>query len=149
MTLWISALNRLCERCGLFKPTFPTDRMSLLDLEHAATSPHRFVRTITCHDDPALQVLPFQSREHPLRGGEAPKGVLPISVDTLALIPGGRFLLTSGDRAIVLWDLGYGSKQYIKPWPASGPHHFETRGEMRGIAPTSDGKQLLVAAELW
>jgi hypothetical protein len=124
--------------------------MSLRELEHAATSPHRFIETINYDDEEGLKVLPFQSRIHPLRPS-AESIVAPCSVDTFTLIPGGRFLLTNGRHEIILWDLGYNPKQYLKPWPLSAEHGYNVgaEGEMRAVAPTPDGKQLLVAAEIW
>lgn len=65
-------------------------------------------------------------------------------VETFILVPGGRFLLTNGDSEIILWDLGYNSKEFMKPCPLSSN---SVVGDLCALAPTSDGKELLVAVE--
>ena len=148
--IWTRALGRLCERYGLFKPTFPMDRMTLLELEHAATSPRRLTESMTYFDDEQVQLLPFQSRIHPLRSSNE-SIVVPHRIRAFVVVPGGRFLLTEGRHRIRLWDLGYNPKQYLRPWSFFATCSFEPscEGSLRIVTPTEDGEQLLVAAEVW
>ncbi|KAJ3512426.1 hypothetical protein NMY22_g15335 [Coprinellus aureogranulatus] len=79
----------MCEAHDVFKPTFPLDNMSNLELEHAATAPKRFLNLIK-HLEPGRMYL----------------------------LPGGRFLLVSTkDLSLVLYDLGYSMRYAPDPYP--------------------------------
>ena len=121
-----------------------------MELEHAATSPERFLPLIA-HPHPNTQ--PVQYRLHLRRKrpetpntGSEPNG-RPYLVENLMLVPGGRYLLCTvrmGDpegHDIAIWDLGYNSKQYLDPYPIK---LIENR-ELDSVTPSQDGAKLILA----
>ncbi|TEB19059.1 hypothetical protein FA13DRAFT_1647427, partial [Coprinellus micaceus] len=113
--IWVATLEKVCEEYGIFKPTFPMAQMSLMELEHAATSPQRFLSLIV-HPHPNTQPIqyrlhPRRKRREPLSTDSDPNG-RPYLVENLMLVPGGRYLLCTvqmGDSEghdIAIWDLG-------------------------------------------
>ena len=140
--LWVKLLHLTCEQYAFFKPTFPMDKMTVSELKHAVTAPSRFHRFVSISDLMGSIVLPFQTRIHPFRR-TADSDTYPLHVDFFVLVPGGRFLITSGSSSIYLWDLGYNMRQFIEPFPLSG----QLDGYLIAVAPTSDGRELLVLLE--
>ncbi|RXW24396.1 hypothetical protein EST38_g1498 [Candolleomyces aberdarensis] len=61
----------------------------------------------------------------------------------MALIPGGRFLLTTGSSKLQLWDLGYSVQKMIYPFPLGTLTADSV--SLRAIALTLDRQELLVA----
>ncbi|KAJ3539996.1 hypothetical protein NMY22_g4482 [Coprinellus aureogranulatus] len=117
--------------------------MTELEIVHAATSPYRLVRLVK--DWYEEQIYPFQSREHPQRMGHFSQDMVEhvvYEVTNFYLVPGGRFLVASDEDELILWDLGYNSKQFIRPFPLTVG---ERAGQPLAVAPTADGKELLVA----
>ncbi|KAJ2926394.1 hypothetical protein H1R20_g10700, partial [Candolleomyces eurysporus] len=139
--VWLVALQRICETHGIFKPTFPTNRMSLLELEHAALSPHRFVKSIKAAEN-INPAHPHQNRSIPRRGRADPNSN-EIRRE-LFLIPGGRFLLSSEGRSgVCLWDLGYNARIPINPFPIAT---LDLPGSsLKSVVPSEGGKELLLA----
>ena len=119
------------------------DKMSLLELQHAASAPYRFPRFAQRHDKMASPLLPFQTRVHPFRV-DTDSDSNPHEVNWFYLVPGGRFLVTYGSQKINLWDLGYNSRQYLEFLPLS---IRDVAGHLLAIAQTSDGRELLVLTE--
>ncbi|TEB18433.1 hypothetical protein FA13DRAFT_1583720, partial [Coprinellus micaceus] len=99
-SVWVSAFHRVCNQHGIFKPTYPMEKMTLAELEHAASRPRRF----------------FSSREK-LSGTETSDGLYRTS--HLFLVPGGPFLITAGAQIVYLWDLGYNMYTPVKPFPVA------------------------------
>ncbi|KDQ58305.1 hypothetical protein JAAARDRAFT_105150, partial [Jaapia argillacea MUCL 33604] len=102
--VWIDAVHRIaCGSKGVGM-RFSTDRMSIHELEHVATAPHRFISRIRR----ALKrgdnfLLPISNR-HLSR--DTPSGVPPARLTMFRLLPGGQFLITTGsDCKLELWDL--------------------------------------------
>lgn len=125
-TVWLSALDRVCDQHGIFKPTYPTDKMTLSELEHAASGPHRFVNDYG--SAPKSHTEAYMKRWIPCRmrtpDSDTSDGLYKIS--NLYLIPGGRFLLTAGKPAdpsslgsLCLWDLGYNTHSPAKAFPVA------------------------------
>lgn len=92
---------------------FPMESMSLLQLEHIATSPVRFatgvLKALENDETPnpvAIRILKLSSSSHP---------TLPFgSFKMLGLSSGGRFLLTLTDmKMLQIWDLGYSANMLI------------------------------------
>jgi hypothetical protein len=71
--------------------------MSLSELEHAALSLHRFIKSIKAADN-ANPAHPYQNRSIPHCGRVGLSSDEIHGVDKLFLVPGGRFLLTSGNE---------------------------------------------------
>lgn len=118
--------------------------MSLLELEHAALSPRRFVKCIKQHQssDPAL---PYQNRILPLRKRTDPSFTYP--VNSLFLVPGGRFLFTSHPiSGIALWDLGYNANLPVRPFPIATLDAPQL--EIENIAPSADGHEILLVVQI-
>ncbi|KAJ7185709.1 hypothetical protein C8R46DRAFT_982472 [Mycena filopes] len=117
--VWMNALRRVCAAHEVSILTYPMERMSLADLEHAATSPTRFVAQISRDrpSDDGVLVPAFSTR---LLQPRLPKSV-PGPLGTLSLmrlVPGGRYLITASNVGrLSLWDLGYGPAAIINPYP--------------------------------
>ena len=77
-------MNALCQVCiieGVYKPSFPVEKLSIDDLEHEALSPHGLAECLRRSD--GRQVTPFQTRVlHPR--------------DVDGIISGGVFLIPEG-----------------------------------------------------
>ncbi|KIM91317.1 hypothetical protein PILCRDRAFT_810578 [Piloderma croceum F 1598] len=105
--VWMNALRRVCARHGVFAPTFPIADMTVLQLEHSATSPTRLLARIR-RDLPTGSIQPMCTRM---------LTKLPATSafhDTI-LVPGGRFLFTrSPGNIIELWDLGFSPDSVIR-----------------------------------
>lgn len=142
----MAALERVCDQHGIFKPTYPMEKMTLAELEHAASGPHRFVKWMKTFPSSTTEALPSRKQVFHFRKRENSAGV-PDQVhepEILRLVPGGRYLVTAGS-CLCLWDLGYSSNVTAKPFPLAtleAPHgyfipHLET-------IPSSDGKDILI-----
>jgi hypothetical protein len=107
----VAALEGVCESHGIFKPTYPTEKMSLLDLEHAALAPYCIIKLLKAKDlevplEP-YQTRIFRCRQPDLNDQHHPCGI--------HLVPGGRFVFTYDLLSLYLWDLGYNVNVPIKP----------------------------------
>ncbi|KAJ7645087.1 hypothetical protein DFH06DRAFT_954683, partial [Mycena polygramma] len=96
-SVWIDSLRRACIKHDIYTPSFPLAEMSLDELEHAATACGRFSSRLRHKFFEDCTVWPHHIRSLEPAGQE---------FENLRLIPGGRFLLTSHERTIQLWDLG-------------------------------------------
>jgi hypothetical protein len=65
--VWVAALDRVCELHGIFKPTYPLEKMSLSELEYAALMPYRFVKMVKEHENNAGIPSRYQTRIPQLR----------------------------------------------------------------------------------
>jgi len=106
-SLWKILLQVVCTDNFIFPPTFSTDHMSLQDLEHACTSPTRFVHFLRGPAEGTLFSGSFSQRwldlSSPAYKGLGYDGG---EVLRLSLIPGGRYLISHHDTVIHMWDLG-------------------------------------------
>ncbi|KAF5330201.1 hypothetical protein D9611_010617 [Ephemerocybe angulata] len=141
--VWLEALERVCEKYGIFKPTFPMEEMSILEPEHASTGPTRFVEGVKRYQ-PEESVRPYLTRTPHLRRERSSYDSF--AHDAFQLVPGGRFLFTSALDTVCLFDLGYNMNVPVKPSPLAVLDNF---GELRAIAPTKNRKKLLVATLKW
>ncbi|KAJ3529115.1 hypothetical protein NMY22_g9131 [Coprinellus aureogranulatus] len=130
--VWMAALVRVCEEHGIYKGTYPLEKMTLAELEHAASGPHRFIKFIDDVNKPAERAI------DEYYGG----------IEHISLVPGGRFLFTASTHPVAtvcLWDLGYNMHAPVKPFPlATTP--FDG-GIILNISafPSSDGRLLRIA----
>lgn len=145
-SVWIHALRRVCSHHDAFMQTFPLERMSILDLEHAATSPNRLaarLRRELPHDskiDPLATRILKPHAPIPLTLSDIPPDVELGHFHDLALVSGGRFLITSTNTGVVqIWDLGYSPNMLIKPYPLASTYEEDTILDMLTQA-TPDGK---------
>ncbi|KAI4527958.1 hypothetical protein K525DRAFT_263758 [Schizophyllum commune Loenen D] len=97
--------------------------MSLLELEHAATAPSRFIRLMRKYDlvadttDERLSPMAKQLLHLRLPGKP---GAVPAHSDSfqdIHLVPGGRFLFTLSQDYFHIWDLGRNAYSGLKPLP--------------------------------
>ncbi|KAF6764464.1 hypothetical protein DFP72DRAFT_955551 [Ephemerocybe angulata] len=137
--VWLEALERVCEKYGIFKPTFPMEKMSILRLEHASTGPTRFLAGVKIYQ-PDDCVRPYITRTPHFRRERCSYDSY--SYDTFHLVPGGRFLFTSASNTVCLFDLGYSMNVPVESLPLATLKGF---GELKAVAPTMNGKELLVA----
>ncbi|KAJ3546959.1 hypothetical protein NMY22_g1846 [Coprinellus aureogranulatus] len=145
-TVWIAALERVCEQHGIFKPTYPLDKMTCAELESAASGPHRFMQFISdSFQETHPKRAPSLTRQFPCwkmgTGSGFPERLH--DVERLFIVPGGRFLLTAGD-SLCLWDLGYSIATPMKPFPvASLPISLEPL--FLTASPSVNGQELTIA----
>ncbi|KAJ6489942.1 hypothetical protein C8R45DRAFT_200454 [Mycena sanguinolenta] len=98
-SVWIEALRYLCAQCDIYPPSFQFPEMSLDELEHAATTWRRFSAHIRNEFASHCQVWPHSVRNlEPRDVGE--------EFENMRFIPGGRFLATTDETTLKLWDLG-------------------------------------------
>ncbi|KAL1665584.1 hypothetical protein GGF50DRAFT_52419, partial [Schizophyllum commune] len=121
--IWTTAVRRMCTRNGIFRATHDLDAMSLLELEHAATAPSRFIRLMRKYDlvadttDERLSPMAKQLLHLRLPGKP---GAVPAHSDSfqdIHLVPGGRFLFTLSQDYFHIWDLGRNAYSGLKPLP--------------------------------
>ncbi|KAJ7136627.1 hypothetical protein C8R44DRAFT_767515 [Mycena epipterygia] len=112
--VWIEALRAICIQRSIFLSSFPISDMTLPQLEHAATVTPRFVARMRhkfSKISPPSPLRPFSTRI--LSSFDSPTEPF----NHMVFVPGGRFLLTTGDRNVRLWDLGFHSGALLKPFP--------------------------------
>lgn len=129
----------------MFKPTFPVQRMSVLELEHAATAPNRFLEYVKKTPAKNDSVVPYHTRVLQFRRpGET--GAT-FSVDALHLIPGGRFLITTGSGCLDIWDLGYNGNHSGNVFPLASLANADGSSclMLGDVSPRGQGDTLLLA----
>ncbi|TEB14988.1 hypothetical protein FA13DRAFT_1805204 [Coprinellus micaceus] len=86
--------------------------MTTEQLEHAASGPYWFMDKVQMGFGDRYR--PYQDRTFsPLQKNHLGTYV----VERMTLVPGGRFLVTSGDESTCLWDLGFSLETPINPDP--------------------------------
>ncbi|KAJ6558057.1 hypothetical protein B0H19DRAFT_1149717 [Mycena capillaripes] len=116
-TVWMDALRRVCVAHEVSTLTYDPMNMSLADLEHAATTPARFISQISKEwgsEDliPAFSTRLIQPRLPRLTTGNLGE------ISLMRLIPGGRYLVAATNIGRVsVWDLGYSPAAVINPYP--------------------------------
>lgn len=109
--IWLELARQICTDFGLLVTSFPFERMSSDELEHLALSPFRFDALLDRFHGHALPPVHTQTFTPWFNGG-------PIDLNTIYLIPGGRYLITrQQDTGIHLWDLGYNADTRPKLLP--------------------------------
>ena len=95
--VWMTVLHQVCIDNTIFLPSFPIPDMSNLELERAAMAPRRWIELCgEQHSNDFSELHPQTTRiieDHAL-------------VNSLFIVPGGRYLVTAGN-GIFVWDLGY------------------------------------------
>ncbi|KAF6749840.1 hypothetical protein DFP72DRAFT_911876 [Ephemerocybe angulata] len=138
-------LHMVCERYGMFKSSFPWERMSLRELDHAIAAPQQFLQIFESGSGSDIieaapiartQVVPFERNEEfdhldPETGAT-----------NVILVPGGRFLFVAEGPKITLWDLGYNANHDVQRSPIAID---ENLGGMYAISPTLSGEGVLLA----
>jgi hypothetical protein len=110
--------------------------MTVLQLEHAATSPARFVCHLRCKLPTSLQ--PVYTRILSIRANQGNR------LESYFLVPGGRYLLTSLQSGrIQLWDLGFSSNMAIPPNPIASID-VECFTRVQCLGPTGDGQGIRI-----
>ncbi|KAJ7016004.1 hypothetical protein C8F04DRAFT_626851 [Mycena alexandri] len=144
--VWMDALRRVCAGHEVSVLTYPIEKMSLRDLEHAATSPARFIAQISkdwsSRADgglvPAFSTRLLQPRLPKLTPGHLGELLL------MRLVPGGRYLVTTSDIGrMSIWDLGYGPAAILNPYPLLSTVLANTPTQIL-IQPTKDGKGIRI-----
>ncbi|KAJ7167448.1 hypothetical protein C8R43DRAFT_1121859 [Mycena crocata] len=151
-TVWLSALRRMCETNCLFKPSFPMDSMSLLELQDAATSAGRFTKRLYKREGDAVTVplAPFVRRSFTPRVVKTSNvaSEIPGELKTVHLVPGGRFLIVATATLVHLCDLGHGANKLIKPHALASTGLLQAGEPETSILPTPDGTGLEVMITL-
>ncbi|TEB28023.1 hypothetical protein FA13DRAFT_825885 [Coprinellus micaceus] len=152
-SVWIAALYRVCEQHGVYKPTYPVEKMTLAELEHAASGPRRFIKFISRSNSGSSKRYtgPYVTRRYPCRREANQDGLHTAS--HLALVPGGRFLFTAeGSRpkdaapaSVCLWDLGYNMHCPANPFPVATISIPKMDIPHLSYSPCSHGSEIILA----
>ncbi|KAF8064035.1 hypothetical protein FPV67DRAFT_199174 [Lyophyllum atratum] len=133
--VWKSALHRVCTSHGLFTRSFPMQQMSNEELENAALGPRRFASMLMSRSTDSLP------KPHTTRIIESRLAIAEEMGEfkTFEFIPGGRYLITQCDQAILLWDLGANINvdRALSPNPIASLPINTVPGF--GCGPTTDG----------
>ncbi|KAF8970144.1 hypothetical protein BDZ97DRAFT_1641537, partial [Flammula alnicola] len=101
--VWVDALQRMCDENTIYSYSYPTEGVSLLELEYTCMAPERWARLARKHTSIVEEVPSHMTRiltpPHP----RTPQNI--DSPDQLYLIPGGRFLVTLLRSHLSIWDL--------------------------------------------
>ena len=127
----MTVLHQVCIDNTIFLPTFPIPDMSNLELERAAMAPRRWIELCgEQHFNDFSELHPRTTRiikDHAL-------------VNSLFIVPGGRYLVTAG-KGIFVWDLGYVSTVDCKLVASAGK---EDDFAFCMVQATPDGKGLVI-----
>ncbi|KAJ7108610.1 hypothetical protein C8R44DRAFT_803195 [Mycena epipterygia] len=138
-TVWLGALRRVCAAHDVSILTYPIEKMTLAALEHAATSPARFLAQMSKNRATDDQVPAFSTRLFQPRLPKSSPGDLG-EVRLIRLIPGGRYLVTSSSGArISVWDIGYSPAAVLNPYSVVSTVLAEAPTELL-IQPTKNRK---------
>lgn len=114
--VWIEALRQICLANAVFLPTFPLDKMSLAELEHAAMAPYKWMALSSARDGSASRTALNTHRMRflsPLAAESLDSDEMDTAeeddfeVRSLFLVPGGRYLVTFAWRWVCVWDIGF------------------------------------------
>lgn len=141
----MDVLRRVCEKQRVFPPTFePMEELSLLQLKRAATSHLRllahFKRCSSKGYIPRVATRIIDDSIH--------ESFEDARFENIALVPGGRFLVTCTRDLVQLWDLGISANSVIGPCALAsltvGEESMGTpvRCKIVGLHPTSDNRGL-------
>jgi hypothetical protein len=150
--VWLQLLRRFCFIYRLFPPTFPFNKMTTSELEHAVTSPYQFtaiLRRAANALDACNKLSPRVTRILYCNPPGSPHPLPDISA--IYLVPGGRFLLTSStDFVMSLWDLGYNSNISIDHSPVASVvfQHIVSEFEVQATADDMGIRICIVAPSL-
>jgi hypothetical protein len=109
--IWLGLARQICKDFGLLATSFPFKKMSSSELEHLSLAPFRFDALLDRFHGRTLHPVHTQTFTPWFNGG-------PIDLNTIYLIPGGRYLVTrQQDTGIHLWDLGYNADTRPKLLP--------------------------------
>ncbi|KDQ50218.1 hypothetical protein JAAARDRAFT_106977, partial [Jaapia argillacea MUCL 33604] len=115
--VWTDAVRRIPCRSTWSLSSFQTDKMTLVELQHVATSACRFMSHIRRSLSAGHKLMPPIATR--LLNLDVPwLDPSDIGRDMLRLVPGGRFLITTKAKSVVeLWDLGYTPTTLIPLYP--------------------------------
>jgi hypothetical protein len=139
-TVWAAALERVCEGHRIFRPTYPIEKMSMPDLEHAALAPYRVIRLLKAKNL-EVPVEPYQTRTFRCRQFDSKTQHHPRGIH---LVPGGRFVFTYDIWYLQLWDLGYNVNVPIKPSQRAALNFWRRRISAVGVS--SSGQTIVLAS---
>ena len=147
-SMWKNILRRICVENSIFLPSAILNYMTLLQLEHAATGPSRFISHVrnpspsgmikAYSEKPLSTILRVLDNSHIKDGGE---------ILHVYLIPGGRFLITHHVSELHMWDIGIPGT-FWAPWPSIAPLATLNRYCKNAYAAhsTRDGEGLIILA---
>ncbi|KAF8812954.1 hypothetical protein BYT27DRAFT_7239602 [Phlegmacium glaucopus] len=108
--IWVDALRQVCLDNTLFLPSFPIPNMTVVELEHAAMAPRRWIELCTAfeNDDSGAKLCARTTRiiNNPLAATARDC--------ELFIVPGGRYLVGQSPKGVFVWDLGYTSSADCK-----------------------------------
>ena len=105
-SMWKHILRRVCVENSIFLPSDILNNMPLLELEHTATGPSRFISQVR-NPSPGGMIKAYSKHhlstslhvlDNPHNDDE--------DISHIYLIPGGRFLISHHVRQLRMWDIG-------------------------------------------
>ncbi|KAL1758174.1 hypothetical protein FB107DRAFT_272216 [Schizophyllum commune] len=106
-SVWLDALKRVCLSYAIPFVTYDFPSMTVGELEYAATMPDRFRYAGRGKKSLRYHILrPLKERRIPIRTADfGPQGWEVDELESLAIVPGGRFVLARTLDTLLLWDL--------------------------------------------
>ncbi|KAF8805720.1 hypothetical protein BYT27DRAFT_7103849 [Phlegmacium glaucopus] len=142
--VWVDALHRVCHDNTLFLPSFPIPDMTVLELEHGAMAPRRWIELCAVFE-----------KQHPNDSGaklcsrttRIINNPFPATAKNreIFIVPGGRYLISHSSNGIFVWDLGYTSSANCKLIASVGPSlGQEGRSHSCMVQATPNGLGLII-----
>ena len=148
--VWSNALRLVSEQHGIYMATFRILEMTIVQLQHAATSPARFTACLQRELRPPKKKLPTHTER------VKPKSIRNLPGDCCFerafLVPGGRYILTMSytrSYLVELWDIGFSTGSVRTP--SSRIAYKDFKGYIVvivGLQPTATRDGLLVMLEV-
>ena len=156
-SMWKNSLRRVCVENTIFLPSDILNNMPLMELEHAATGPSRFISHVR-NPLPGGKINAY-SKHHlstSLRVPDNPHNNDDEEISHIYLIPGGRFLISHHVSQLCMWDIGtpgtnWGPTPFLSPLAILNrycknayPAHSTRDGEgLIILASTSDPRDIM------
>ncbi|KAK7044381.1 F-box domain-containing protein [Favolaschia claudopus] len=99
-SIWIKLLQQLCSEHDIYAASFPLADLSLDELENITTAGRRF--TLRIRRNSVLDQIICPLYIHTIQSSNVDE-----EFENMRFLPGGRFLLTTNERVLKLWDLGF------------------------------------------
>lgn len=119
-SVWVAALKAMCRQNHLFLPSYPTEQMSLANIQRCALGPYIFKKLVQENssvvarskdeqllanvnpDSKAVRTIAKVDFQKPHGIGDG----MSSSASGIYLVPGGRFAVVFDGNSLALWDLG-------------------------------------------
>ncbi|RXW25586.1 hypothetical protein EST38_g279 [Candolleomyces aberdarensis] len=116
-SVWIPLLDSICHKYKLFRPSYPVDEMTLVEIQCATLGPYRWTKMVGNHHKRNPTPLDIVSTVPLEPFCKSDTSTDPVWLDRYRqfLVPGGRFAVTCDQKFLSLWDLGVVAKGSLSP----------------------------------